>query len=97
MFELADAFAILPGGFGTIEEAMEMITWRQLGLHDKPIFLIDAAGYWAPLIMLFDHVIARGFARPDSRDLFRVLKRVEDVPLALAASPPSHLAKPELL
>jgi uncharacterized protein (TIGR00730 family) len=97
MFELADAFAILPGGFGTIEEAMEMITWRQLGLHDKPIFLIDAAGYWAPLITLFDHVIARGFARPDSRDLFRVLKRVEDVPLALAASPPSHLAKPELL
>jgi uncharacterized protein (TIGR00730 family) len=97
MFELADAFAILPGGLGTIEEVMEMITWRQLGLHDKPIFLIDAAGYWAPLVALFDHVIARGFARPDSRDLFRVLKRVEDVPLALAASPPSHLAKPELL
>ena len=97
MFELADAFAILPGGLGTIEEAMEMITWRQLGLHDKPIFLIDVAGYWTPLVALFDHVIARGFARPDSRELFRVLKRVEDLPLALETSPPSHLAKPELL
>jgi uncharacterized protein (TIGR00730 family) len=97
MFELADAFAILPGGLGTIEEAMEMITWRQLGLHDKPVFLIDVAGYWAPLADLFDHVIARGFARADSRALFRVLKRVEDLPLALESSPPSHLAKPELL
>jgi len=97
MFELADAFAILPGGLGTIEEAMEIITWRQLGLHDKPVFLVDTAHYWAPLVALFDHVIARGFARKDARDLFRLLPRIEDLPAALAEAPPSAPAKPELL
>ena len=97
MFELADAFAILPGGLGTIEEAMEIITWRQLGLHDKPIFLIDAANYWAPLVALFDHVIAQGFARKEARDLFRLLPRAEDLPAALAEAPAPAPAKPELL
>jgi len=97
MFELADAFAILPGGLGTIEEAMEIITWRQLGLHDKPIFLIDAAHYWAPLVALFDHVIAQGFARKESRALFRLLPRIEDLPAALAEAPSPAPAKPELL
>src|SRR5208282_3694750 len=97
MFELADAFAVLPGGLGTIEEAMEIITWRQLGLHDKPIFLIDEAHFWAPLVALFDHVIAQGFARKDARALFRLLPRVEDLPAALAEAPPAAPAKPELL
>ena len=97
MFELADAFAILPGGLGTVEEAMEIITWRQLGLHDKPVFLIDVANYWAPLAALFDHVIAQGFARKDARALFRLLPRVEDFLPALAEAPPSAPARPELL
>ncbi len=97
MFELADAFAILPGGLGTIEETMEIITWRQLGLHDKPIFLIDAANYWAPLVALFDHVIAQGFARKEARDLFRLLPRIEDLTPALAEAPAPAPAKPELL
>ena len=97
MFELADAFAILPGGLGTVEEAMEIITWRQLGLHDKPVFLIDVANYWAPLAALFDHVIAQGFARNETRALFRLLPRVEDFLPALAAAPPAGPAKPELL
>lgn len=97
MFELADAFAVLPGGLGTIEEAMEIITWRQLGLHDKPIFLIDEAHFWAPLVALFDHVIAQGFARQETRDLFRLLPRVEDLLPALAEVPLPAPAKPELL
>jgi uncharacterized protein (TIGR00730 family) len=97
MFELADAFAILPGGLGTIEEAMEMITWRQLGLHDKPIFLIDVADYWAPFAALFDHGIAQDFARKDARALFRLLPRVEDLLPALAEAPPPAPAKPKLL
>lgn len=97
MFELADAFAILPGGLGTIEETMEIITWRQLGLHDKPILLIDAANYWAPLVALFDHVIAQGFARKEARALFRLLPRIEDLPAALAEAPAPAPAKPELL
>jgi uncharacterized protein (TIGR00730 family) len=97
MFELADAFAILPGGLGTVEEAMEIVTWRQLGLHDKPVFLIDVANYWAPLAALFDHVIAQGFARKDARGLFRLLPRVEDFLPALAEAPPAAPARPELL
>jgi uncharacterized protein (TIGR00730 family) len=97
MFELADAFAVLPGGLGTIEEAMEMITWRQLELHDKPIFLIDVAGYWAPLVAVFEHAIAQGFAREDARALFRLLPLVEDLLPALAEAAPAAPAKPKLL
>jgi uncharacterized protein (TIGR00730 family) len=62
MAERADAFAVLPGGTGTLDETFEILTWRQLGLHDKPIFLVDIAGYWQPLIALLDHIVARGFA-----------------------------------
>ena len=49
MAERADAFAILPGGIGTLDETFEILSWKQLGLHDKPIFLVDIEGYWAPL------------------------------------------------
>src|SRR5215212_4116999 len=61
MAERADAFAVLPGGTGTLDETFEILTWRQLGLHDKPIFLVDVAGYWRPLIDLLEHIVARGF------------------------------------
>lgn len=87
MFELADAFAILPGGFGTLEEALECITWRQLGLHDKPILLIDVQDYWVPLLRLFEHVIDSGFAPLDARSLYQVLGRIEDLPDALLKAP----------
>lgn len=79
MFELSDAFAILPGGFGTLDETFEMITWRQLGLHDKPILLVNLDGYWDPLLRLIDHVIAEGFAHPDSRRLYTVVNGIEGV------------------
>jgi hypothetical protein len=61
MAERADAFAILPGGIGTLDETFEILTWRQLGLHDKPIFLVDVAGYWEPLRALLDHIAVHGF------------------------------------
>ena len=64
MAERADAFAVLPGGIGTLDEMFEILTWRQLGLHDKPIFLVDVAGYWRPLRDLLDHFAAQGFAAP---------------------------------
>jgi len=57
MFELADAFVILPGGLGTLDEAFECLTWRQLALHDRPIVLVDVDGYWQPLMRLVDHVV----------------------------------------
>src|SRR5665213_3589739 len=87
MAELADAFAILPGGLGTLEEMLEVVTWRQLGLHDKPIFIIDVEGYWTPLLRLFDHVIDEGFAGRDARGLYRVLSRVEDLAAAMREAP----------
>jgi uncharacterized protein (TIGR00730 family) len=87
MFEMADAFAILPGGLGTLDETFEIITWKQLGLHDKPIFLIDVAEYWAPLIGLIDHVIGEGFASGAARGLFEIVARVEELLPALSVQP----------
>jgi uncharacterized protein (TIGR00730 family) len=63
MAELSDAFVALPGGFGTLDELMEQLTWSQLGLHAKPVGLLDVDGYWRPLIELSRHVTAEGFVR----------------------------------
>lgn len=79
MYERADAFVVLPGGLGTLDETMEALTWAQLKLSAKPIVLVDVAGYWGPLIQLIEHTIESGFSRPANRDLFRVVDRVEDV------------------
>jgi uncharacterized protein (TIGR00730 family) len=87
MFELADGFAVLPGGLGTLDEAFEMVTWKQLRLHDKPIVLIDIADYWKPLIVLIDHMIKEGFTQPAHRGLFGTVTRIEDVIPALEAMP----------
>jgi uncharacterized protein (TIGR00730 family) len=85
MFMNADAVAVLPGGAGSLDELFEVLTWRQLGLHDKPIYLLDVAGYWQPLVALIDHVIAHGFAEPGLRDFFEVLP---DVPALMARLAP---------
>jgi len=95
MFEMADAFAILPGGLGTLDETFEMITWKQLGLHDKPILIIDVAGYWAPLRDLVRHIVDHGFAAAQAFDLFQIVSRVEDVLPALAQAPAPTI-KPEV-
>ncbi len=63
MAELSDAFVALPGGFGTLDELMEQLTWSQLGLHDKPVALFDVEGYWRPLIELARHATEEGFVR----------------------------------
>ena len=62
MFMNADAIVTLPGGPGSLDELFEVLTWRQLGLHQKPVYLLNTAGYWDPLIGLIDHVIEQGFA-----------------------------------
>jgi hypothetical protein len=77
MFMNADAIALLPGGAGSLDEFFEVLTWAQIGLHRKPIWLIDVAGYWQPLIALMDHVIAEGFADASLRTHFAVLSGVE--------------------
>lgn len=92
MFELADAFAVLPGGLGTLDEAIEMITWKQLRLHDKPIVLVDNAGYWAPLRALIEAAVAAGFAGAETKALFAVVDSVERLPDILAAQPEAAVA-----
>ena len=92
MFELSDAFAILPGGLGTLDEAFECLTWRQLGLHDEPILLVDVAGYWAPLLELIERVIETGFAGAKTRALFQVVPDPEGLLAALSAAPEPVLA-----
>jgi uncharacterized protein (TIGR00730 family) len=87
MFELSDAFVILPGGFGTLDEAFEMLTWRQLQLHDKPILFLNIEGYWTPFGKLVDQFIGEGFARESSRRLFMMVDAVEEVIPALLREP----------
>jgi len=62
MFDLSDAFAVLPGGFGTLDETFEVLTWRQLGLHGKPIVLLSARAYWRPFERLVEAIVTAGFA-----------------------------------
>jgi uncharacterized protein (TIGR00730 family) len=98
MFEQSDAFAIMPGGLGTLDETFEMLTWRKLGLHDKPIILVDIAGYWRPLLALIDHVIIQGFAAPTDRDLYKVVTNVAELVQAVETAPrPKTAAQPERL
>jgi len=92
MFELSDAFVILPGGFGTLDEAFEMLTWRQLQLHDKPILFVSIDGYWAPFGKLVDQFISEGFARENSRRLFTMVHKVEDVIPTLVHEPSTPIA-----
>lgn len=88
MYELSDAFVVLPGGLGTLDEAMEVITWRQLGLHDKPILLCDVEGSAAPLLAAIEAAVAWGFAGAETRALFMVTEGVAATLAALGAVPP---------
>ena len=88
MFELSDAFCILPGGLGTLDETFEIVTWKQLGLHDKPVLLINLGGYWDPLLRLIDHQVAAGYVRPRHARLLTVVSRVADVFDTIAREPP---------
>jgi len=97
MAERADAFAVLPGGIGTLDEMFEMLTWRQLGLHDKPIFLVDVAGYWLPLRALLDHIEAQRFAASLVPRLVRVVPDVAALMVALDATPRGGSTRSELL
>jgi uncharacterized protein (TIGR00730 family) len=81
MFELADAFVAFPGGIGTLDETIEILTWRQLGLHSKPILICDIAGWADGLVGAIEGAIARGFAAPALRDAYAV---IDGVPALLA-------------
>ncbi len=79
MFELADAFVTLPGGIGTYDETIEIITWAQLGLHTKPILICDVAGSAAPFLAAIEAAVTAGFAHPGVRDLYEAVDGVSAV------------------
>ena len=81
MFEAADAFVMMPGGLGTFDETIEITTWRQLGLHDKPILICNVAGWADAYLAMLDDTVRRGFASPDTASLYEA---VPDVPSLLA-------------
>jgi len=72
MAELADAFLVLPGGYGTLEELLEVVTWAQLRLHAKPVILINTAGYWDGFLAFLDTAVAAGFLKARNRELLLV-------------------------
>ncbi len=90
MVDHADAFVVLPGGLGTLDEFFEIMTWRQLGLHDMPIIVVNVDGYWTSLIQLIDKLVAEGFARESDRQYLRIVDSVEDVVTALKTAPREH-------
>lgn len=79
MFELADAFVALPGGFGTLEELAEVTTWAQLGMHHKPIVLLDLDGFWQPLLAQFDRMVDAGLLKPTNRALIVAVDSIDDL------------------
>ncbi len=79
MYERADAFVALPGGFGTIEEVLEVLTLRQLGYHRKPVVLLDVAGFWQPLLQVFEHLFELGFAKREYTGLWHVAADLDDL------------------
>jgi len=82
MYMNADAVVVLPGGAGSLDELFEVLTWRQLGLHEKPIYIVNTSGYWDPLMQLLNHVVAHGFA---DKSLLDYLDVVADADAALTA------------
>ncbi|KAB8142488.1 TIGR00730 family Rossman fold protein [Chloroflexia bacterium SDU3-3] len=88
MDERSDAFVTLPGGFGTLEELLEITTLRQLAYHDKPIFLVNVDGFYDPLLAMFDQIFAQSFAHERHRRLVTVVRSVDEVFAALDAYTP---------
>jgi len=82
MYALSDAFVLLPGGIGSLDEGFEILTWRHLGLHDKPIVVLDREGYWRPLADMLDHIVQAGFA---GEAVHGYLSFAADAPAVLAA------------
>jgi hypothetical protein len=89
MFEEADAFAVLPGAIGTLEEAVELISWRRLGLHDKPIVFWNPDAFWAPLFALFDSFVASDLVPAAFADCWRSVESVAQIVPTLRTMPTS--------
>lgn len=79
MFERSDAFIVLPGGIGTLEEIIELLSWQRLGLHTKPVVFYNPRGFWNPLFHLFEHIIGEKLMPPEFNDSWRAVSRIEEI------------------
>ncbi|MFB9066990.1 TIGR00730 family Rossman fold protein [Pseudofulvimonas gallinarii] len=93
MAELSDAFIALPGGFGTLDELFEILTWAQLGLHGKPCGLLNVDGYYTSLVQWIDHAVGEGFVRPRHRDLVMLDDDIDRLLDRLSAHEPVAISK----
>jgi hypothetical protein len=93
MADLCDAFIALPGGFGTLEEFCEVVTWTQLGLHAKPCGILNILGYYSPLLAMFDHAVEERFLKPENRALVMARESPADLLQALEDWSPLHVEK----
>ena len=93
MYDLSDAFVALPGGLGTLEELAEVATWSQLGLHGKPVVLLNVGGFWDSLLAQLDLMARTGLLQPASRDLVRQARSAEQALSVLAAAAPAQPEK----
>ena len=95
MAQLSAGFVVLPGGLGTLDETFEIITWKQLNLHDKPIVIADIDGYWSGLRSMLTDIVDQGYARPENMDLARFVTRIDEVLPAIRAMPEPKIAVTE--
>src|SRR5215472_8588938 len=94
MADLSDAFIALPGGYGTLEEFAEILTWSQLGIQVKPCALLNIEGYWDGLLSFLDHAVGEDFVRPENRDMIVVGTGPEEILDKIQAwRPPAHVEK----
>ncbi len=96
MFNLSDGFVALPGGVGTLEELVEQLTWAQFGHHDKPIFILNTAGYWDLLLQLFDRMREQLFVRPGIEISYTVIEEAAHVVPEFLKHHPRRTALPGL-
>ncbi|WP_421781000.1 TIGR00730 family Rossman fold protein [Kiloniella litopenaei] len=87
MFEQSDAFCILPGGLGTLDEFFEIATWKQLGMHDKPLIVVNLENFWDPLLNLINHQISAGYLRQDPDNIYSVVNSIEEIFTQLESMP----------
>jgi uncharacterized protein (TIGR00730 family) len=87
MFEEADGFIIMPGGFGTLEELFEVLTWKQIGLHDKPIVLVNINGFWDPLKKLMKSIVDKKFASSGDDEIYHFVDDIEKAVSQLVEMP----------
>ena len=93
MYDLSEGFVALPGGLGTLEELAEVATWSQLGIHRRPVVLLDVDGFWDPLVTMLDRMVNVGLLRPENRSIIALAQSVGDALEELATAELAYVEK----